>query len=71
MWQADFAITCATCGGDDFREVFPVPAEVYLQYGEQGSEPQRLVATVYACVQCGHLERYVDWDAAEGGSDEG
>jgi hypothetical protein len=63
MWQADFAISCSMCGGDEFRELFPVPAEVFLLYGEQGQEPRRLVATVYACVQCGHLERFVDWDA--------
>jgi hypothetical protein len=63
MWQADLSLGCAVCGGDDFREVFPVPAEVYMDYGAAGDAPRRFVATVYACVQCGHVVRFIDWDA--------
>jgi hypothetical protein len=39
-----------------------VPAETYHFYGE-GVERQRphvLTASVYACLQCGHLEKFVD-----------
>ncbi len=60
--EADFAISCSQCGGEDFQEVFPVPAETYHFYGE-GVERQRphvLTASVYACLQCGHLEKFVD-----------
>ncbi|MDP6701070.1 MAG: hypothetical protein QGH25_15585 [Candidatus Latescibacteria bacterium] len=62
MLEADFAISCSQCGGEDFQEVFPVPAETYHFYGE-GVERQRphvLTASVYACLQCGHLEKFVD-----------
>jgi DNA-directed RNA polymerase subunit RPC12/RpoP len=65
MWEADFTISCSQCGGQDFQQVFPVPAEVYRVYqpGERGSG-QELVAAVYVCLQCGHLEKFVDLGGA-------
>ena len=61
-WQADFAVHCSQCGGDDFVEIFPVPARVCRVY-ERGSRDEggrELTASVYACQQCGHLEWFVD-----------
>ncbi|MEW6751457.1 MAG: hypothetical protein AB1505_10845 [Candidatus Latescibacterota bacterium] len=62
MLEADFAITCSQCGGQEFYEIYPVPAAVYRVYGpaaERG-QPHEVVAAVYACLQCGHLEEFVD-----------
>lgn len=67
MWEADFAICCSQCGGQEFQEVFPVPAEVYRAYnptGERG-KPRELIASVYVCLQCGHLERFVELTGQE------
>jgi hypothetical protein len=68
MFEAEFEITCAQCGGVDFQEVFPVPAEVYFAYAAEGEEGGRrqLTAMVYACNQCGHLEKFVDLEAVNG-----
>ena len=62
MLEADFAISCSQCGGEDFQEVFPVPAETYHLYGEgvERQRPHLLTASVYAGLQCGHLEKFVD-----------
>jgi len=62
MWEADFAISCSQCGGQEFQEVFPVPAEVYRVYGSTGERgaSRELIAAVYACLQCGHLEKFVE-----------
>lgn len=62
MSEADFAICCSQCGGEDFQEVFPVPADTYRLYGAaaERQRPQLLTASVYACLQCGHLEQFVD-----------
>ena len=62
MFEAEFEITCSQCGGIDFQEIFPVPAEVYLVYAAVGEDKLRreLTALVYACNQCGHLEKFVD-----------
>lgn len=62
MWETDFAISCAQCGGQEFQEVFPVPAEVYRAYSPKGGrgQPCELVASVYVCLQCGHLEKFVE-----------
>ena len=67
-WEADFSISCAQCGGQEFREIFPIPAEIYRAYrsGIGQEVPHELVASVYACVQCGHLEKFVDWGAGDG-----
>ena len=48
----------------EFQEVFPVPAESYHLYPARGEnrEPRHLIASVYACLQCGHLERFVSFD---------
>ncbi len=66
MLEADFSISCAQCGGQEFQEVFPVPAETYCLYeGKGGSQPpRRLHAVVYACLQCGHLEKFLDLEGA-------
>lgn len=60
--EADFAISCSQCGGQDFQEVFPVPAEIYHLHGEgvERQRPHLLTASVYTCLQCGHLEKFVD-----------
>lgn len=65
MLQADFSISCAQCGGQEFQEVFPVPAETYCLYEERGAgqPPRRLTAAVYVCLQCGHLEKFLDLEA--------
>ena len=62
MLEADFAICCSQCGGQEFREVFPVPAEAYHLYGPETErdKPRQLISSVYACLQCGHLEKFVD-----------
>ena len=68
MWEADFAISCSQCGGQEFQELFPVPAEVYRAYsstGERGKS-RELVASVYVCLQCGHLEKFVELAEREG-----
>jgi hypothetical protein len=72
-WEADFAISCAQCGGQEFREIFPVPAEIYRVYrsGAAQETPRDLVASVYACVQCGHLEKFMDWGGGDGASGVG
>ena len=58
MFESEFTVNCGQCGGEDFEEVFPVPAETYRQYGD--GEASELTAAVYACRQCGHLEKFVD-----------
>ncbi len=62
MLEADFAISCSQCGGEDFQEIFPVPADSYRLYGAEAERqrPHLLTASVYACLQCGHLEQFVD-----------
>ena len=60
-WESDFALSCSQCGGDDFLEIFPVPAGVFRSYdGGSRSSGRELLASVYACRQCGHLEWFVD-----------
>ena len=60
--EADFAVSCSQCGGEEFQELFPIPAEVYRVYGpEVGPDHGRdLVVSVYACLQCGHVEKFVE-----------
>ncbi len=62
MLEADFVINCSQCGSEDFQEVFPVPADTYRLYAAEAERqrPQLLTASVYACLQCGHLEQFVD-----------
>ena len=62
MFEGEFEISCSQCGGQDFRELFPVPAETYRLYqeGRPASKPVQLTALVYACQRCGHLEKFVD-----------
>jgi hypothetical protein len=69
MWEADFALSCSQCGGQEFQEIFPVPAEVYQLYREEGGKSRRLISSVYACLQCGHLEKFIDWEERPGEED--
>lgn len=66
MWEADFAISCSQCGGQEFQEIFPVPAQVYHLYGPERGQPRELIASVYACLRCGHLEKFVDFGGEAG-----
>ena len=70
MYEAEFEVSCSQCGGQQFQEVFPLPAETYHLYGPGAGSgsPRDLVASVYACMQCGHLEKFVDLPQAEGTS---
>lgn len=67
MIEGDFSISCSQCGGQDFQELFPVPAETYALYEGRGSgqAARQLTAAIFACLQCGHLEKFVDLE--EGG----
>ena len=68
MLETDFSISCSQCGGQEFQEIFPVPAETYALYeGQgQGQAPRQLTAAVFACLQCGHLEKFVDFTEGTG-----
>lgn len=68
MIEGDFSINCSQCGGQEFQELFPVPAETYALYEGRGAgQPARqLTAAVFACLQCGHLEKFVDFSEGEG-----
>ena len=72
MLEADFEISCAQCGGQEFEQIFPVPAETYHRYGPESlrEEPHALTASVYACQQCGHLEKFIDPPAGDRSVDE-
>lgn len=60
-WEADFAVSCSQCGGQEFEQLFPVPAVVYRRYaGARDAEPAEVVVSTYACVQCGHLEHFAE-----------
>ena len=62
QWDAEFSLSCSQCGGEDFQEVFPVPAARFRLYS-QGRKPEpgrELLTSVYMCLQCGHLEWFVD-----------
>jgi hypothetical protein len=39
------------------------PADTYRLYAAEAERqrPQLLTASVYACLQCGHLEQFVDF----------
>ena len=62
MLEADFAISCSQCGGEDFQEIFPLLVEAYHHYGEgaERQRPQLPTASIYACLQCGHLKKFID-----------
>ncbi len=71
-WEADYTVTCSQCGGDQFVELFPVPADVLRLYrGRSTGRCRDLVAVLYACQQCGHLERFVDPAELSGETDGG
>lgn len=67
MIEGNFSISCSQCGGQDFQELFPVPAETYTLYeGRESGQPARqLTAAIFACLQCGHLEKFVDLSEGE------
>ena len=69
MLEGDFTVSCSQCGGEDFQEAYPVPADTYRIYGADGAA--REVATeVYICLQCGHVEKFVDLPAPSGADAE-
>ena len=70
--EAEFEISCSQCGGQKFQEIFPVPAETYQLYGPESErgDPRNLIASVYACLQCGHLEKFVNFAADELSSED-
>ena len=35
MLEAQFEISCSQCGGQEFKQIFPVPAETYHLYGPE------------------------------------
>ncbi len=67
MIEGAFSISCSQCGGQEFQELFPVPAETYAVYeGKGAGQPARqLTAAIFACLQCGHLEKFVDLSEGE------
>ena len=73
MLEAEFTISWSQCGSQEFQEIFPVPAEGYRLYedgkGKRGS--RQLIASVYACTQCGHLEKFIDFDEEAALPEEG
>jgi uncharacterized Zn finger protein len=71
VFEGRFEISCSQCGGQEFHELFPVPAESYRLYeeGRPPSRPRQLVALVYACQRCGHLEKFVDLDGEAAGGE--
>jgi hypothetical protein len=72
MLEAQFEISCSQCGGQEFRQIFPVPAATYHLYGpeDERAEPRIVSAAVYVCLGCGHLEKFIDTSTLEspGGS---
>jgi hypothetical protein len=69
MFEDDFTVSCAQCGGQEFQEAYPLPADTYRIYGAQGSSPQEVTAEVYICLQCGHVEKFVDLPCKSSGAD--
>ena len=69
MLEGEFTVSCSHCGGEDFEEVFPVPAETYHLYSDKGRG--ELTTSVYACQQCGHLEKFVDLNENTPPADDG
>ena len=67
MIEGAFSISCSQCGGQEFQELFPVPAEIYALYEGTGAakNTRQLTAAVFACLQCGHLEKFVDLSEGE------
>jgi len=67
MIEGAFSISCSQCGGEEFQELFPVPAETYALYAGQGAArtTRHLTAAVFACLQCGHLEKFVELSEKE------
>ena len=69
MLETQFEISCSQCGGQEFKQIFPVPAETYRLYGpeDERADPKILSAAVYACQQCGHLEKFIDLSSPPSG----
>ena len=42
MLEAQFEISCSQCGGQEFRQIFPVPAATYHLYGPEDERAQTL-----------------------------
>ena len=69
MLEDDFTVSCSQCGGEEFQEAYPVPADTYRIYGGSEGESTEVTAEVYICLQCGHVEKFVDLLSRGGQSD--
>ncbi|MFT5088551.1 MAG: hypothetical protein ACI906_003230 [Candidatus Latescibacterota bacterium] len=65
MLEGDFTISCSQCGGEDFQEAYPVPADTYRIYGAVDRKVREVTTEVYICIQCGHVEKFVDLQEIE------
>ena len=63
MLESDFTISCSQCGGEDFQEAYPVPAETYRIYGS--AKAREVTTEIFICLQCGHVEKFVDLQEIE------
>ena len=66
MVEGDFTVSCTQCGGQDFQEVYPVPAVVYRVYDGSEGRSREVSPEVYACLQCGHVEHFISLEGAGG-----
>ena len=66
MVEGDFTVSCTQCGGQDFQEVYPVPAVVYRVYDGSEGRSREVSPEVYACLQCGHVEHFISLESAGG-----
>ena len=66
MVEGDFTVSCTQCGGQDFQEVYPVPAVVYRVYDGAEGGSREVSPEVYACLQCGHVEHFISLENSGG-----
>ena len=66
MVEGDFTVSCTQCGGQDFQEVYPVPAVVYRVYDGADGGSREVSPEVYACLQCGHVEHFISLESSGG-----
>ena len=66
MVEGDFTVSCTQCGGQDFQQVYPVPAVVYRVYDGSEGHSREVSPEVYACLQCGHVEHFISLEGAGG-----
>ena len=66
MVEGDLTVSCTQRGGQDFQEVYPVPAVVYRVYDRPEGRIREVSPEVYACLQCGHFEYFVSLEGTSG-----